>query len=110
MYVTIGLFTILGALMGALLPVAVLQLQRSRVYITLNREGDTVPTSEEIEEIHELHAVEDRFADGDVIRSDGTHEFNWFHRTLVFIEMVKLPAIIGVVVGFIIDNMLNLIF
>lgn len=110
MSVVIGLFTLLCALAGMLLPVGnLLLLYRSGR--ELDQRLPAVPlTRDETETVFLLQGVRDLYADGDYVNADGTRHVNWFHRTLVFLDMVKYPTLIGAGVGFAIDNLINLIY
>ncbi len=109
MSVVIGYWTLIGAVVGMALPGITYVLLLARVRNTLANSAEKA-TREEVEDIFALQGINDLYADGDHVDANGKRRTNWLHRAFVLWRTVRYPALIGAIAGFVLENLLNLIF
>ncbi len=106
MYFIIGWGTLIGALMGASVPVLQFLLLRARVANTFANPNSA--SREEVADIFALQGVYDLYAEKDRFDVDGTRHLNVLHRVFVFLHVVKYPALVCAMLGLLVENLAGL--
>lgn len=108
MTLVIGLCTLIGAILGGLVPVALVLLLAKRVKRSILVAGTGQYTREDVEAVFLLQGMMDALRESDTyLHESDSFRINWGHRLTVVLNFIKWPTLVGTLIGLVVDNIMR---